>query len=98
MTNEANSISWQEKYDPVWMKAVVDTLVREDDETVVRYSGPCPRCTHQITVEVPRPPQVTRTLPTAPDTARHPCNCSELHAGQPDGRSGCGVWGYVFST
>lgn len=103
-------VAWDEHQDQQWLRRVVTELSREDEDEVVRFHGPCPRCGDDITVEIPRPPEfdvrggwaedVEEPAPAKEpgETARRSCNCMGKHDGRPEGRHGCGVWGFAWSN
>lgn len=102
----STAVDWDEHQDQAWLRRVVTELAREDEDEVVRFHGPCPRCRDEITVEIPRPPafdalreeDAEEPATQAPDdSARRACDCEGEHNGRPEGRRGCGVWGYAWS-
>jgi hypothetical protein len=99
---------WNEHQSPNWIKAVI---AGDPNPTVtklyVRYKGVCLRCSHNITVDIPRPlddadiggldiekdADDAKKAEVAWD-GRSRCNCLEGH--DPAHAKGCGVYGFAF--
>jgi hypothetical protein len=87
------NVEWAEVYDPNWRPSF--RQAKQGLET--RFSGPCPRCTHDMSFDIPLaiPPNngpITRE--TAEQFTMY-CACGHPHQGHPDGDNSCGAyWPY----
>jgi hypothetical protein len=103
-------VDYEERLDPEWLRKALDEFTREELDDRLRYTGPCPHCTHEITVDVPIPLNYADAIeekePADKGAADAPafdgrcrCNCTEGHppeAGKEVPTTGCGRYAYAF--
>jgi hypothetical protein len=88
-----SGVDWAEVYDPAWQPSF--DHVRRGLE--IRFTGSCPRCTHDMTFDVPIaiPPSTRVTTREAREELTMYCACGHPHPGHPDGDNSCGAyWPY----
>lgn len=74
---------------------------RSDEGRTVTLAGECPRCRHDMSVELSIEDRSGTTVTEKHDCEELPnkfvkvafCNCAESHEGRPDERAGCGAYG-----
>ena len=86
-----NGVEWAEVTDPAWKPQ----FERSTFGLVARFTGACPRCDHQTSMDVPRIVPGTTTLRGEPEEFTMYCACGYPHPQHPDGDNSCGAyWPY----
>jgi hypothetical protein len=84
---------FEDRADEDWAIKAADTLAWLDRGREWVLQGPCPRCGHEISKAIPEDVWIAEDLRAGPVTLVVACNCSHVHPGRPEGRTGCGLYG-----
>lgn len=86
-----SEIEWAEVTDPAW----APQFERSTLGLVERFTGTCPRCGHQTSMDVARVVPGVTTVRGEPEEFTMYCSCGHPHPHHPDGDNSCGAyWPY----
>jgi hypothetical protein len=77
---EVTSPSWEPKFE------------RKEDDLGIRFTGPCPRCDHETSTEVPKLIPGTPTLRGKVEEFTMFCSCGHPHLNHPEDDNSCGAY------
>jgi hypothetical protein len=87
---------YQEYADEQWAQRVSETLSLAERGDDYLLHGRCPRCDDEMFKLLRIDEIVQDTVRGIPERVVVICNCTQDHAGRPEGKSGCGAYGALL--